>query len=250
MTIRAAANLEVVSPISDREHQEVESILDQWQRELSKPAFGAVTEAIERLFATGLAARLRDTGFKQQPAARVTTPTHGAVAAALSKQFSSGLTPKLSEATGAHQMAARLGAVAADALRPKTIRFAQRLLETSSHKSLVQMQAFELGAGVLARVDVAAAVSVAIEALGDAPAVAAIEDAVVGLDEGPMAEVAESRDWPLLVLLLAVLYCGVLARLVVVENPEAGPPVSQATESLALALLVVLTYAGKGSQPS
>lgn len=235
-----------MSPTTGGEHQQqLESILDQWQRELSRPAFGAVTEALAEQFGTGLAGRLAEAGREQRAAARMPSRAYGVVAEALGKQFSTGLTSNVAGASGSQPAAAtRRGAVAADALRPKTIRFAEQLLETPDPTSLVRLHAFELEAGALARVEVAAAVSVAADALGDSPAVEAIGDAAAGLDGGPLADVATSRDWPLLVLLLATLYYGVSATLVA-EDPESGTTTGRATESLALALLVVLAYADR-----
>ena len=163
----------------------------------------------------------------------------------MAKQYSSGSARKGRETAG-RQQESTTGAVATDALRPKILRFAAQLLE-SGYESMARMRAAESGMDALAQVEVTTAVSVATESLADAPTVEAIEQAAANLEAGLLADVADSRDWPLLVLLLAVVYYGVSATLVAVEDPESGPAVGQATESLALALLVVAAYAGSQS---
>jgi hypothetical protein len=231
-----------VSPIHDGDRYLLESIVDQWQHELSQPAFGVVTAALAKQFARGLPPGLAEVAGEQRAEARTSRPMYGAVAAALAKQFSSGRAPSTAQAAGDQRRTPRRAGVA-DALRPKTLRLAEQLLNTPSPQSLARMHAFELGAEALARVEVSAAVSAATETLGDARAVEAIDDAAAGLGEGPLADVAQNSDWPLLTLLLATLYNGVLSTLTVTENPETEPAAGRATDSLALALLVVLAYA-------
>jgi hypothetical protein len=212
--------------------------------------FGIVTTSLAQQFADlqlsmGLAAQLAEVMRKQQLAIGISKPMQGVVTEALAKQFSTGVKSRLAETMGAHLLAAKSNAGITDALRPKTLRFAEQLLKSPGYQSMIQMHAFELGAEVFARVDVAAAVSVATETLGDAPAIEAIGDAAAELDGGPLGDVAKSQDWPLLALLLAILYLGVASTLYVRENPDAAPEVAQATAALALALLVVLKYADK-----
>ncbi len=240
---RQTASLARVSPISDGERHRLESILDQWQLELSGPEFEVVTAALAKQFPTGRAPKLAQLAdVQRQLAEAIKSPARGAVAAALARQYSSKSAPK-APATGSPP-ASTMGPVAADALRPKILRSAGRLLESPVDESIARLRAAELGMEALAQVDVRAAVSVATDALADAPAVVAVDEAAANLDAGPLADVARNRDWPLLVLLLAVIYYGVSATLVAVENPEVGPEMGQVTESLALALLVVTAYVG------